>query len=333
MSAPRGTCEQLAGTWALGAPLSVLVTQHLLPSVLGRASENVVTWIERASHGLSLFEVILGALLSVMALWGLVTTSVLGGLKRAVLLPVAFTGIAPVMAIASGAIVHGFVFGTIAISGLVLALLGAAVTLPKNHTRAAGLGLVAGGVTAALRLAAWYGLNTASETASPTGYARGVFLCNLSLVAELILILTMSLWLSTRGGAKGRVFIQVALASALGCTLLRGSSADVEGWRALLFAGESMPASLPATWDKLAQFLSYASLMGGAAFIAGGISRSRVAPCIGLILLSRGAFDMPLRFMLLLGAVLLLMRSATDPRGLWDELLGAKGAEPPSPAA
>jgi hypothetical protein len=324
---PNQIVTWLLAPWFIVAPLAVL-SQHVLPLIPGRFSESTAVLIETTALCVSNFAVAAGLLILLITLWTVVTQRTLDAFRKLLFMSVAVLGVSPAitsLAVTSMLVARAqpIVFAFAGACGVVLAAVGASVTLSKSHTRAAGLALCGIALTEVLRLVAWFTLTEASDAGNPSLYTRGVMMVNLSLVAEALVLTVACLWLWVRGGRFGRLAVNTAIGVALAIALLSHGDSGLSALIRTCLV-DPVPGGLPATWTRFAQFLTCASALAGGAFLLHGARGSRVSSCIGVLLLARGATDVPLRFVFVAGACSLLLDAAVSPKGMWDELLAAR---------
>jgi hypothetical protein len=313
----------MVAPWFAVAPLGVLLSQHVLPLIPGRIEESTAVLIESAALCTSNVEVVFGMMIVLLTLWIVITQRTLDAFRKLLFMSAAVLGMAPAVAALLGAQPKTGVFALVGVCGVLVASVGASAALSKSHTRAAGLVLAGGALTEVLRLIAWFVLSEASDSASPTLYARGVMMVNLSLAAEALALAIAVLWMSARGGRFGRIAIHTAMGAAVAIALLsQGGSALGTALRTSFF--DPVAGGLPTTWTRFAQFLACASGLAAVAFVLHGMRGSRASSCIGVLLLARGATDVPMRFLFAAGASILLLEAAVNPRGMWNELLAAR---------
>jgi hypothetical protein len=304
------------------ASASTLLSVYAFPAARSMAAESVARPLEQIAMVVSYAAAIVLVRLQVWQAWrlsrmdeaafakGWIATSSMLGLP---LVALGFVGRPP-----------SFFFSVVL--GAMGALLGASaawVALAKAHTRAGGLTLCLVTLTAFARLGAATLFWLASERTDPTYYGTGMTVISISLGCELLAVAAAALWLGTRAGRAGRIAINGALVVSVLATILTSGGTSAHGFQGLMQAAlaEGVPSYLPCSLPSMGRFLSASSVCVGFAFLTQARPRNRVPGAVALLLLSRGAFDVPMRFLFASVAALTLVHASRSPKALWDELL------------
>jgi hypothetical protein len=309
----------------LVAGISTLLSVHAFPAARSMAAEALARPLEQAALVVSYAAAIVLVVLQVWQAWrlsrmdeaafakGWIATSAMLGLP---LVANGFVGRAPVL-------LFSVVLGAM---GALLGASAAWVALAKPHTRAGALTLCLVALTAFARLSAALLFWLASERTDPTYYGTGMTVVSVSLGCELLAVAAAALWLGTRAGRAGRLVINGALVVSVLATILTSGGTSAHGFQGLMQAAlaEGVPSYLPCSLPGLSRFLSAASFCAAMAFLTQARLNNRVPGAVALLLLSRGALDVPLRFLFASVAALTLVHASRSPKALWDELLSAK---------
>ncbi len=316
---------------AITASAAATLAFILAPGVRGNASEAVVVWMNRISVVFAFFLLLL---LVSLAVWGAIellrTRGVPSG-SRAVML---VSG-AVVVALSSPGLrdrVPPLYAGLIAIAAAVATLAGAYGSAGAPHTRAVAAVLAVLGFAALARLGAWGLALYAGDIASVRYFSMSRGLATAGVLFESAGQLLAVMWLSTRGrgGALGQLGAFVALVGALIVTwgVARGVHSDAATWQAVVHTALADAAGLPPPYglDALATFLLPASLL--LALVTACHPRQVVGVLVtmALALVSRGAFDAPLRALCAVVAAYWAVLARADAEGMWSALLQEREA-------
>jgi hypothetical protein len=135
------------------------------------------------------------------------------------------------------------------------------------------------------------------------------------------------IWLSTRGrgGGIGQLGAFLALGGALIVTLgaARGMHSDASLWQAVVHTALADAPGLPPPYrlDALATLLLPASLLLALAMAVHPRQVVGVLVTMALALVSRGAFDAPLRALCAVVAAYWVVLARADEQGMWQTLL------------
>jgi hypothetical protein len=321
---PASSWAWLLRASAVAAVLSGIMSTIVAPGVRGNAGEPVVVAAERAAASLSYF--LFGALLAL----------ILGGaieLVRAREVPAAprvalVVGGAGVIALSSTGLqdrVPPPLAVLIAAAAAAACLAGAYCAARTRHTRAIAGVLVAFAFASIARLAAWELATRAGDTASVGMFAwsRGVATGGVLLEAAGQLLAVT--WLSSRGRWSGQLACSAAMVGAFVLTwgVASGVHSGAAPWQSVLHTALADAPGLPSPYrlDGLATFLVPASIL--LALVAAIQQRQVVAvvTALALALVSRGAFDAPLRAMCAVVAAQWATLASIDERAMWRALL------------
>jgi len=333
-SAPRShvppSSPGLAAAWllrvaALTAVAAGVAGVLIAPGVRGNASESVVVKADLASAALGYFLV---GLLVALVLWGateLVRAQGVGLVSRVALIA---SG-AAVVAMCSWGLRERLPPGlaVLVVSGAIVATIAGAYSSARApHTRAVAGVLFALAFAAIARLAAWELAQAASERASVHlhGISRG--LATAGVMFESLGQLVAVTWLGTRSKLTGQVGALLALVGAFVLTwgVAEGVHSDAAPWQAMLHTALGDAPGVPPPYGRVsavAIFLVPASLL--LALVSAAQPKQVVAlvATISLALVSRGAFDAPLRALCAVAAAQWAVLACTDERAMWRTLI------------
>ena len=326
----------LAAGWLLRSAAFAAVAAGIAglivaPGVRGNASEAVVNAADRVSGMLAYF---LGLLLVILVAWGgtqLVKARGLGGATRLALMACGAIGVA--------AAVIGLMLRTwsahqrfpedyaVVLSAVaaVAAMAGAYASARTPHTRATAGILLAFAFAAITRLGAFELATAAGERASLRLYGFARVLATAGVLLESFGQFVGVTWLFTRSKLWGQLGAVVALVGAVAVTLGvgKGLHSGASLWEAVLHTALSDAAGVPAPYwlETVAIFLVPASLL--LALVAASQPRQVVAvvATVSLALVSRGAFDAPLRALCAIAAAQWAALACTDERAMWRTLM------------
>jgi hypothetical protein len=110
-----------------------------------------------------------------------------------------------------------------------------------------------------------------------------------------------------------------------------GGHADASPWAAALHTSLSALATLPAPYglSGAASFLTVSAVLLGAAALAQSAQPAVITSAFALALVSRGAFDAPLRAIAIVAAAQWALVAAFDDRVLWAALAAPRTSAPP----
>jgi hypothetical protein len=199
----------------------------------------------------------------------------------------------------------------------------------RPHTRALALLLSTFALAALVRLAAWELATLGGEKANVGLYAASRGIATVGVVIEGIGQLAAAIWLGTRnrlGLASSSLAAAGALVVTWGAAL--GARADASPLAAALHSSLSAGSTLPAPYalSGASSFLSVSAVLLGAGALAQMSQPPAIAAAFALALISRGAFDAPLRAVAVVAAAQWALVAAFDDRMLWSAMAGARPA-------
>jgi len=306
---------------AVAAGLAALV---VAPGVRGNASEAVVVVADRTSAVLAYF---LGSLLLSLVLWGAVELARAVSVSLSSRLALIGTG---------GLVLFLAVFGVwerlrfplpvvLSIAAAVATIAGAWSSARAPHTRAAAGVLIAFAFAALARLGAWKLAMTASDQGSMTLYNFGRGLATGGVLFEGFGQLVAIGWLGTRSKLWGQLGSFAAIVGALLLTwgVARGVHSGASLWQAILHTALADAAGVPSPFylEKVAVFLVPSSLLLALVSVAQPRQVPSVVAVMALALVSRGAFDAPLRGLCAVTAAIWAVLACVDERAMWRTLL------------
>jgi len=333
-SSPALTASWLLRTAAFGAVASGIMGVIVAPGVRGNAPDWLVTASDGLSTSLSIF---LLATLVALVLRGALDLSRAGGIPTVCRVALIVTGLGAVGLTlvrvadrlpggdrlpASAMIVTSLVVAVVAAAAAIVA---AYASARGPHTRAAAGVLFVFALASLSRVAAWLMATRAGDAASLRlfGWSRGLATAGVLFEAAGQLVAVM--WLGTRSRWAGHLgaFAAVVGAAVLTWGVANGVHADAYAWQAILHTSLSDAPGVPAPYglDALATFLVPASLL--LALVAASQPKQVVAivSTMALVLVSRGAFDAPLRALCGVVAAQWAALACVDERAMWRTLL------------
>jgi len=341
-SAPALSTGWLLRAAALAAVAAAGMGLVVSPGLHGNSGESTIQWTDRASAALAYF---LAAILAGLVIQGtveLARSQVPIGARAGLILG----SVTVVLLIAPG-----FRERLLPQVTVLMVAAAAAVTLlagvflaSRPHTRATAGVLFAFGLAAIARLGAWVIATRASDHADIHlfGISRG--LATAGVLLETAGQLTAFTWLATRSRSFGQLGSLAALAGAVGVTLSvpGGVHSGAALWQAVLHTALADAPGIPPTYrlDALATFLVSCSLFLALAVVAQPRQVAAITATMALALVSRGAFDVPLRALCAAVAAQWAVLARVDEMAMWRSLLEDRkvrlaedGAPPPTPSA
>jgi hypothetical protein len=342
-SSPISPAAWLLRSAAIAATIAGFLAAIVAPGVQGNASERVVVW---TGWGSSAFAFFLLLLLVTLAVWGAVE------LLRAHGLPAPARGLllgggAVVVAMSSPGLrdrLPPLYSSVIALAAVVAALAGAYASAGAPHTRAVAAVLAVLSLAALARFGAWWVAVYAGDAASVKLFYTARGLATAGVLFEAAGQLLAVTWLSTRsrGGGFGQLGAFVALGSAVVLTwgVAQGVHSSASLWQAVLHTALADAPGVPPPYgfDALATFLVPASLLLALATAAQPKQVVAVLVAMALALVSRGAFDAPLRALCAVVAAYWVVLARGDEQAMWKTLIRERQArleeegEPRDPA-
>jgi hypothetical protein len=330
---PAPASPLLSAGWLLRATAFIAVAAAgmgvvVAPGMRGNAGEAVVDWVDRGASTFSYF--LLLALLAVVG-WGafeLVREREGDALPRLALVGSSAAVAALVLV---GVVLHGRMARadtatvvTAAAAG-VCALSGAYVSARAPHTRAAAVVLLALAFAALARIGAWEMAKTASERADLHLYGLSRGLSTAGVALEGLAQLAAVTWLGTRSKLAGQMGATAAVVAAFVLTwgVAKGVHSGAAPWQAVLHTALGDAAGVPPPYflDVVAILLVPSSLLLALASAAQPGQVAAVVATVALALVSRGAFDAPLRALCAVAAAQWAALACRDERAMWRTLL------------
>jgi hypothetical protein len=299
------------------------------PGVRGNASERAVVGTEWTSAALAYF---LDGLLVALLLWGaleLVRTRAIGVLPRVALV----TAGAAVVAMTSPGLRDRLPVPLsllVAAAAAVAAIAGGYVSVRALHTRALGGVLFALAFAAVARLAAWELATAAGERGSVQLFATSRIFATAGVLLEASAQMVAITWLTARSRAAGQLGSTAALIAAFVATwgVARGVHSGASPWQAILHTALADAPGVPPPYglDAVATFLVPASLL--LAFVSAAQPKqvAAIVATVALALVSRGAFDAPLRALCAVAAAQWAALACADERAMWRTLIDGRKA-------
>ena len=290
------------------------------PGVRGNASEQVVVVIERTAAALTYFTV---ELLITVLLWGaleIARTRAVGMLARVALIG----GGASVIALSAPGLRERLPPAyavLVAAAAAVAAIAGGSVSARSPHTRALAVVLFMLAFAALSRLGAWELATAAGDRASVQlfGVSRG--LATTGVLFEASAQMVAVTWLGTRSRSAGQLGSTAALILAFVVTwgVARGMHPGPALWQVVLRTALADAPGVPAPYglDAVATFLVPASLLLALASAAQPKQVVVIVGTMALALVSRGAFDAPLRALCAVAASQWAALACADERAMW----------------
>jgi hypothetical protein len=197
------------------------------------------------------------------------------------------------------------------------------------HTRALSFVISSFALAALVRLAAWEMATLAGERANASLYAASRGLATVGVVVEAIGQLAAVVWIGTRGpwGMAGSSFAAIG-AFAVTWGAAYGGGVDVPVWAVALHTSLAQVSVLPAPYalSGALSFLTASSVLLAAASLLLVEQHAAISAAFALALVSRGAFDAPLRALAIVAAAGWAAVAMFDERILWASLPRRKGS-------
>jgi hypothetical protein len=328
-SSPGLSAGWLLRVAAFAAVASGIMGVVVAPGVRGNAGERVVDLVDRGSATLSYF-----LLLALVALvgWGafeLVREREGEALPRLALVGSSAAVVALVLvgvALHDRNLQHTETAALITAAGAgVCVIAGAYVAARAPHTRAAAAVLIVLAFAALSRLGGWELAKSASERADVRLYSFSRGLATAGVLLEGAAQLVAVMWLWARSKLAGQVGATLALVGALLLTLgvAKGVHSTAAPWQAMLHTAlADAPGIPPPFWlGTFATFLVPASLLLALVTAGQPGQVAAVVATVSLALVSRGAFDAPLRALCAVAAAQWAALSSGDERAMWRALI------------
>jgi hypothetical protein len=319
----------LSTGWLLRATALVTVAAAVMglvvsPGLHGNSGEAVVLWTDRGSAALAYF---VAALFAALILWGtlqLLRAEIPVGIRAGLI----FCGGAVEVLTLGGLHDRLPPQATVPIaaaSAAVALVAGAFLASRGPHTRATAGVLFAFGLAASVRLGAWVIATRASDHADVQlfGLSRG--LATAGVLFEAAGQLTAFMWLGTRSKAFGQLGSFAALVGAAVVTfgIGKGVHSGAALWQAMLHTALADAPGIPPSYrlDTLATFLVPTSLFLAFVVVAQPRQVAAITGTMALALVSRGAFDVPLRALAAAVAAQWAVLACIDDKAMWRTLI------------
>ena len=324
---PALTAAPLLRGAALCAVLAAATGVIVAPGLRGNARETVVVAGERIAGSLAFLLYGLLLALLIRGAFELVKNPRIHMVSRVVL--VLGAGVTSAMAAPA---LHGklppVAAVVLSLGALVAVVPGAWNAVRAPHTRAVGVVLFVFALAALVRLVAWEldSAGTHPERPLPRFVAVRDFLSNTGIVLEGIGQLAAAAWLGTRGRVLGQGLAAAAIAGAFALTwgVAQGIHAHAAPWQAVMHSALADVASIPAPLGAIATFLVCASILLALVAAVQHAQVAAVVCALALALVSRGAFDAPLRALAAVAAAMWLTVAMGDDRAMWRSLMDSR---------
>jgi hypothetical protein len=215
---------------------------------------------------------------------------------------------------------------TIAAAAAVAAIAAAYTSARAPHTRAAAGILFAFAFATIARIAAWELATAAGDTASMPLFRVSRMLATAGVLFEASGQLVAVMWIWTRSRVAGQLGVAAALAATVAIMLgvRSGMHSGAAPWQSVLHTALADAGGVPAPYwfESLAVFLVPASLLLALVAAAQPGQVAAVVAAMSLALVSRGAFDAPLRALCAVVASQWAVLACADERAMWRVLLG-----------
>ena len=251
---------------------------------------------------------------------------------------VAISGL--VVALASPSVVqrlHAPAAVSLAVVAAIVVAVGGVATARSAQTRILGAVLAMSALSGIVRPIAWIVATLAGERASLSLYhfARG--LSTAAVAIQALATLLAAAWLGTRSKWRGRMLANGAIVLAFVITYLaaRETDAPPSSIEAVLRGSLAQAAGVPSPYAlaSIAAFLVPASiLLGGVALLQRG-QPAAVVSALALVLVSQGAFDIPLQALAAVAATQWALLAMVDERSMWTALSLERPAASVAPAS
>jgi hypothetical protein len=310
------------------ATLAAIAGAILAPGVRGNASEAVVDATDRAASSLAYF---LSLLLVAMVAYGAFCLLRDNALPAWLRTPLVGGGPIVVFALVLGALREHLPPGfpvVLSATATCAALAGALVAVRAPHTRAAAGVLLSFAFASIARLAAWELAARAGDAASVQMFAVSRGLATAGVLLDASGQLVAVTWLGTRSRGAGQLGSTAALVGAFALTwgVARGVHSGAALWQAVAHTALGDAAGIPQPYglDALATFLVPASLLVALAIAAQPRQEAVLLAVMTTALVSRGAFDAPLRALCAVAAAQWAALASFDGPAMWRTLLAER---------
>jgi hypothetical protein len=192
--------------------------------------------------------------------------------------------------------------------------------------------IIAMALASVARVGAWELAGDAGERGSTRMYDIAAAIATVGVVLEGLGQLAAAAWLGTRGGVAGRVLSNLAIAAAFLVTwgAARGVHPGAATWQAILHTALADAPGTPPPFalSAVATFLACCAIFLGIVAISLRGQMVAVLAALGLTLLSRGTFDVPIRALAIVAAGQWLLLATVDDRSMWRALVSSRPHEP-----
>ena len=331
-SSPVLSSAWLLRPTALLAVVASAMGVIVAPGLRGNAGEAVVVIADRAS-AMAAF-VLLATLVGLVLAGGiaLFRANEIAAAPRAAMIAAA-TAVVLLSLTGLRDRVPPFVSVLISAASAVACLGGAYAAAVAPHTRATAGVLVLFAFAAIARLGAWEVAMRAGDTANLSLFGTSRSLATAGVFLEAGAQLTAIMWVASRGRGWGQLECCLALLVAYALTwgVAQGVHSDASPWQAVVHTALADASGVPAPYGVVgfATFLVPASILLAlcAAVQTPGGTPVAVATAMALALVSRGAFDAPLRGLVAVVAAEWAALAAVDSRAMWRTLLADRKAD------
>jgi hypothetical protein len=328
----------LSASWLLRTAAFVAVAAGIMgvivaPGAHGNTSDQVVVRVDWTASCLGYFLV---GLLIALAAWGgieLLRTPSVGWPARAALIAGGWT-VAILWAFAwvllpllplHYELRQSWSPVTIASVAALAAIAAAYTSARAPHTRAAAGILFAFAFATIARIAAWELATAAGDTASMPLFRVSRGLATAAVLFEASGQLVAVMWIWTRSRVAGQLGVAAALVATVAIVLgvRSGMHSGAAPWQSVLHTALADAAGVPSPYafEPLAVFLVPASLLLALVAAAQPNQVAAVVATISLALVSRGAFDAPLRALCAVVAAQWAALACADERAMWRVLI------------
>jgi hypothetical protein len=325
--APLASAGWLLRTASWVAVAAAMLGVIVAPGVRGNAGESVVVTTDWVSRTVGCF--LMGALI---ALFLEATLELLRTHELPIAARVALIGGGGCVVVLSSSALGDRMPPPYAVlvagTATIVALAGAYCGARAPHTRAIGGVLLAFAFAALARLAAWELATRAGETANIPLFSTSRGFATAGVLFEAAGQLLAVFWLSSRGRWSGQLGLTLALVAAYVLTwaVAQGMHSGASLWEAVAHSALADAAGMPPPFrfEPFATFLVAASLF--LALVAAAQTREvgAVVAAMTLALVSRGAFDVPLRALCVVASAQWLALACVDGRSMWRTLLSER---------
>jgi len=319
-TSPLRSATWLLRTGAITVALAGVIGLIVAPGLRGIARETTVVFWDWAAGTLSCFALIT---LVALACWG--AQSIVRSRPTAVVVRAVLTAGAVAVVPIAVAGLHGRLPQAIAVLLAVVAataaIAGAWAASSTPHTRALAGVLLALACASLLRIAGWEVAMWASVRGDVALFRSSRMLMTSGVGFEALGQIVAVTWLGTRGRTAGQVASSIALFAAFLLTwgVAKGMQSDCAPWQAAVHTALAGAAGVPAPLgvDGLAIFVLPASLLLALAFAVQSGPVVAIVAAAAMALVSRGAFDAPLRALCAVVAAEWAAIAAADERAMW----------------